>query len=59
MARWLLRAAVQGSPVGRVLNALDAALWVRDHYAYIEAYYLDGPKYLEQLQADARKPKRG
>jgi hypothetical protein len=61
-AYWLAKAAVReiaGGPlVGTFLNALDAAIWIRDGLPYIRAY-LDPPKSLEELQQAALTPRRG
>ncbi|MGH6838389.1 MAG: hypothetical protein ACREDT_06250 [Methylocella sp.] len=63
-ARWLARAVANAAfgPEGEFLTILEAAaetaLWLYDKIPLIKAY-LDGPKSLEDLQADVGKPGKG
>jgi hypothetical protein len=58
VAAYLLRMGARLTPIGRVLDILDAALWLCDFTPYIEAY-LDEPKSLQELQRNVSGPKRG
>jgi len=53
-----LRETVAGPIVGTFLNVLEAAVWIRKFYPYIQSY-LDPPKTLETLQRSALSYRRG
>ena len=58
VARWVFRIGVEATPVGRVLDLIQAAEWIHDYAPYVQAY-LDGPKSLAELQQAAPEPKKG
>jgi hypothetical protein len=47
--KWLVRAGVRASPVGRLLDIIEIGNWILDYAPYIEAYF-DAPKTLEALR---------
>jgi hypothetical protein len=51
----LATAARVGTPVGRVLDAVEVAAWAKP---YVQSYF-DSPKSLEELQRAASEPKTG
>ncbi len=58
VARWVFRIGVEATPVGRVLDIIQAAEWIYDYAPYVQAY-LDKPKTLAELQQATSEPKRG
>ncbi len=58
VARWAFRLGVRATPVGRVLDVIQAAQWIYDYAPYIQAY-LDEPKPLDELQRAASERKTG
>ncbi len=58
VARWVFRIGVEATPVGRVLDVIQAAEWIYRYGPYVQAY-LDKPKSLAELQQAAFEPKRG
>jgi hypothetical protein len=55
-------AGAEFGPAGEFVVALEAAAetaaWLYNKYPFIEVY-LDGPKSLEELQNNVRKPQKG
>lgn len=58
VARWGFRIGVRLSPIGRLLDVIQAAQWIYEYGPYIQAY-LDNPRTLEELRRTATEPKKG
>jgi len=58
VAGWALRIGIRLTPVGRILDVIQAAEWIYEYGPYVTAY-LDGPKSLAELHAGASNPGRG
>ncbi len=58
VAGWVARIGLQETPVGPVLDLIQAAQWIYEYGPYISAF-LDGPKSLEELQSAVSEPKKG
>lgn len=57
-AKWMARAVMRGTPVGRLLDVVDLALWLRGHKADIMAF-LDPPRSLDELRDRVQEPREG
>jgi hypothetical protein len=58
VARWVLFIGLQETPVGPILDVIQAAQWIYEYAPYVQAY-VDGPKTLEELQSATSEPKGG